>query len=76
MDRLGTLYHAVRCQQLALWPEYVPIERVATWPTLPSHHRHYDRCPDMGIDVNMPTGDGREMALVVAQQVGIGPEGV
>jgi magnesium-transporting ATPase (P-type) len=30
----------------------------------------------MGIDVDMLTGDGRETAFVVAQQVGTKPEGV
>jgi Cu+-exporting ATPase len=42
----------------------------------PSSARAIRALQDMGIEVNLMTGDGRETALVVARQVGIAPEGV
>ncbi|KAF8257373.1 E1-E2 ATPase-domain-containing protein [Lactarius quietus] len=42
----------------------------------PSSARAIRALQDMGIEVNLMTGDGRATALVVARQVGIAPEGV
>jgi Cu+-exporting ATPase len=42
----------------------------------PSSARAIRALQDMGIEVNLMTGDGRATALVVARQVGITPEGV